>query len=212
MAWLDLTFDSHDCSITYMSSSPQSKYLGPSIRSTAERQRERIIDHALRVFAVSGYYATPVAEVAAAANVSPAYVFRLFDGKLGLFVAVVDRCFSQVTDALTAGGEAGGGTSTDRLDAMTAAYVELIRDRNLILVQAHAQSTADVPEIRDAVQRGLALVVRAVLRVSGASEKEVQRFIAYGQLCHLIVQAGLDDLDAEWATVLTQGISHPGAR
>ena len=37
---------------------------------------------------------------------------------------------------------------------MSAAYVELIRDRNLIMLQVHAQSACDVPEIRDAVRRG----------------------------------------------------------
>ncbi|WP_375390368.1 TetR/AcrR family transcriptional regulator [uncultured Amnibacterium sp.] len=173
----------------------------------------RIVGHAVRVFAVAGYHATPVADVATAAQVSPAYVFRLFTGKLGLFTAAVDHCFAQVAEALVAGGESAGETdAAGRLDAMTAAYVELIGDRDLIMLQAHAQSAADVPEVREAVQRGLALVVRTVRRVSGAPEADVQRFIAYGQLCHLIAQTGLDDLDTDWAALLTRGISHPVPR
>lgn len=180
-----------------------------SVRSTAEEQRARIVRHAVRVFAVAGYHATPVADVAAAAQVSPAYVFRLFPGKLGLFVAAVDHCFTQVTETMTAGGETVAAADAEgRLNAMTAAYVDLIRDRDLIMLQAHAQSASDVPEIRDAVQRGLASVVRAVRTVSGAAPADVQRFIAYGQLCHLIVQTRLVDLDADWSNLLTAGIGH----
>jgi len=37
----------------------------------------------------------------------------------------------------------------------------------------------------------------------------VQRFIAFGQLCHLIVTAGLEDVPDAWAATLTRGIRHP---
>ncbi|MBF4572977.1 TetR family transcriptional regulator [Herbiconiux sp. VKM Ac-1786] len=180
---------------------------GAGIRSTAEDQRVRIVARAVDVFAVSGYKATPVAEVAAAAKVSPAYVFRLFEGKLGLFVAAVDDCYAQVAAALVAaGGEEG--TPAARLELMTQAYIELIRDRSLIALQVHAQSACDVPEIQDAVRRGLATVVRAVAGASGAGDDSVQRFIAYGQLCHLVVQAGLAEVDTAWARVVDHGIRH----
>jgi AcrR family transcriptional regulator len=178
-------------------------------RSTAEVQRVKIVSRAVAAFAHAGYHATPVADVAAAAGVSPAYVFRLFPGKLGLFVATVDHCYEQVAAALVEGGEAAGTTDPDDvLAAMSAAYVALIKDRNLIMFQVHAQSACDVPEIQDAVRRGLAKVVGAVSRVSGAEPAAVQRFLAYGQLCHLIVQAGLGELDESWARTVSNGIIH----
>jgi hypothetical protein len=37
----------------------------------------------------------------------------------------------------------------------------------------------------------------------------VQRFIAYGQLCHLIVVTGLDADPSSWARIVTAGIRHP---
>lgn len=178
-------------------------------RSTAEAQRERITAAAVRVFAATGYSSTPVTAVAEAAGVSPAYVFRLFPGKLGLFVAAVERCYSLVSETLREAGE--GATSTaagDRLDAMTEAYIALIADRDLIRLQVHAQSACEVPEIRDAVRAGLSDVVRTVTVVSGADGPAVQRFLAYGQLCHLIVQAELDEVDSEWARIATAGIRH----
>jgi len=178
-------------------------------RSTAGEQRVKIVSRALAAFAHAGYHATPVAEVAEAAGVSTAYVFRLFPGKLGLFVATLDHCYDLVTAALVRGGEAAGAVGPDAvLAAMTTAYVDLIKDRNLIMVQVHAQSACDVPEIRDAVRRGMAKIVSAVTRVSGAEPAAVQRFIAYGQLCHLIVQADLFAIDESWARTLSAGIRH----
>ena len=178
-------------------------------RSTADAQRAHILAAALAGFARAGYRATPVSEIAARSGVSPAYVFSLFSGKLGLFVATVDHCYELVSDALVAGGEtAGSSTPQVVLDAMSDAYVQLISDRDLIMLQVHAQSACDVPEIRAAVQRGVAAVVRVVARVSGADPAAVQRFMAYGQLCHLIVQAELTEIREVWAETLTAGIRH----
>jgi len=179
------------------------------MRSTAEDQRVRIVARAVEIFSRSGYQATPVADVAAAATVSTAYVFRLFDGKLGLFVAAVDDCYEQVAAAMVAGAATCEDSDPARkLDAMSAAYVDLIRDKTLIALQVHAQSACDVPEIQDAVRRGIATVVRAVSRESGADDDSIQRFLAYGQLCHLIVQAGLADVDSAWARLVDHGIQH----
>lgn len=180
-----------------------------SIRSTADEQRVRILACAVEVFAGAGYRATPVADIAAAAKVSTAYVFRLFDGKLGLFVAAVDSCYAQVVVALSAAVENSASSDpADRLEAMSRAYIELIRDRSLIALQVHAQSACDVPEIRDAVRRGIAEVVRVMSRESGADDASVQHALAYGQLCHLVVQAGLGEVDASWARVVDIGIRH----
>lgn len=179
-------------------------------RSTADAQRARVLERAVSVFAVAGYHSTPVTAVASAAGVSPAYVFRLFPGKLALFVAAVEQCYQRVTSTLVASGEAAvDGTPAEILEAMSAAYVDLIRDRDLIRLQVHAQSACDVPEIRAAVQRGLRDFVTSVTLVSGADAAGVQHFLAYGQLCHLIVQAELGSLDDTWAHTVSDGFRHP---
>lgn len=169
----------------------------------------RIIAKAVEIFARSGYQATPVTDVAVAAGVSTAYVFRLFDGKLGLFTCAVDDCYDQVAAALSAGvAKSASDTPAARLDAMSSAYVELIRDRSLIALQVHAQSACDVPEIREAVRRGIAKVVRVAVSESGADDASIQRFLAYGQLCHVVVQAGLGEVDATWARLVDNGLRH----
>ena len=180
-----------------------------TFRSTAEEQRTRVVASAVRVFARTGYHATPVADVAADAGISTAYVFRLFPGKLGLFVAAVDHCYARVAEALTQQARrATGGSPEDLLTAMGDAYAELIADRDLLMLQVHAQSASDVPEVRAAVRRGIATVVTAVRDLSGAPDDAVQRFVAYGQLCHLIVTADLDAVEEPWARSLTTGMRH----
>jgi AcrR family transcriptional regulator len=187
--------------------------MSPSSRSTlstAEERRETVIDSAIAVFGATGYLGTPIAAVAAHADISSAYVFKLFPGKENLFVAALDRCFDLVEQSLEAGAAASAEqTPAGILDAMGGAYAELIGNRSLLMLQVHAQSAADVPEIGDALRRGLARVTRFAKSRSGASDEEVQRFIAFGQLCHLIVTAGIEADPADWAGILTTGIRHP---
>lgn len=178
--------------------------------STADDRRSAVLASAITVFARTGYLGTPIAAVATAADISPAYVFKLFPGKESLFVAALDRCFELIEAALDRGARsAGDGTPDEILDAMGLAYAELIGDRSLLLLQVHAQSAADVPEIHDALRRGLARVTRFAATRSGADEDAVQHFIAWGQLCHLVVTLGLDDVPDAWARTLTRGIRHP---
>ncbi|WGL50623.1 TetR/AcrR family transcriptional regulator [Nocardioides sp. BP30] len=178
-------------------------------RSTADARRATVLTEALRVFAKTGYHATPVSDVAAAADISQGYVIRLFRTKLDLFVAVIETCFEQIVAALDAGSQhVRGGEPQQVLDAMSDAYVELIADRDLLMLQVHAQSASDIPEVRLAMQRGLARVTELASDRSHATPEQVQRFVAYGQLCHLIVTADLDHVDGPWARTLTHGVRH----
>ena len=183
--------------------------VGVPPRSTAEARRSTVVAKAVRVFARAGYHATPVTEVAEAAGISQAYVFRLFNGKLGLFVAALDHCYAQILSGLEGGADrVPGGSPEQILEAMGDAYADLIGDRDLLMLQVHAQSAADVPEIREALRRGYADVVDLAKFRSRATDEQVQGFIAYGQLCHLIVTANLDSVDAPWARTLTAGMRH----
>ena len=179
-------------------------------RSTARARRQEVLSAACDVFARSGYHATTVVDVAEATGISQAYVMRLFGSKLGLFVSVVDECNGRVASALAeAADQVPGGTPGAVLDAMYGAYAGLISERSLIMVQVHAQSVADIPEIRDAVRRGLRTLVESVTVRSHASDAQVQRIVAFGMLCQLIVAVGLDDVHLPWAQTLARGIQHP---
>lgn len=178
--------------------------------STADARRDTVLNSAVLVFAQSGYLGTPITAVADHARISPAYVFKLFPSKEVLFVATLERCFQRIQAALQRGADASPDTSPEGLlQAMGAAYAQLISDRSLLMLQVHAQSASDQPEIARALRQGLQAITTFVKTRSGAPDEAVQLFFAYGQLCHLIVTAGLEDESASWAQVLTRGIQHP---
>ena len=56
---------------------------------------------------------------------------------------------------------------------------------------------------------GYGRVATFVQSRSGAGDAQMQQFFAYGQLCHLIVTAGLEQVPEPWARALTAGIRHP---
>lgn len=180
------------------------------ILSTAEARRAVVVASAVSSFAQGGYRATPIAVVAQQAAISPAYVSKLFVTKTQLFVAALDECYSRILDALEAGADAAEprATPAEVLSAMGAAYASLVSDRDLLMMQVHAHAATEVPEIAAAVRRGIARITDFARSRTGADDAEVQRFVAFGQLCHLLTTIDAFDVDAPWATTLTAGIRH----
>ena len=66
---------------------------------TAEERREDVLAAARQEFARRGYYGTPTTDIAKAAGISQAYLFRLFPTKEELFVGCVERTYADVVGA-----------------------------------------------------------------------------------------------------------------
>ncbi|GAA5093088.1 TetR/AcrR family transcriptional regulator [Nocardia iowensis] len=197
-----MTAPGSECTVTHMTKR--------ATLSTAEIRREAVVDAAIEEFARTGYHGTPIANVATRAGISPAYVFKLFPGKTALFVAALDRCFELVEQALAAAAATAAGCAPEEvLYRMGGAYADLIADDKLLMLQVHAQSVAEIAEIADAMRQGLARVTEMAKVRSGAGDEQVQRFMAFGQLCHLITTLDIDDHQGTWAEILTAGIRHP---
>ncbi|MCK2240455.1 MULTISPECIES: TetR/AcrR family transcriptional regulator [unclassified Crossiella] len=180
------------------------------VLSTADERRETVLRTAVGAFAAKGYYGTTTTEVAKLAGISQAYIYRLFPNKEALFVAVVQRCFDQIQEALTGGAAAVEASAPEVvLSAMGEAYARLVADRDLLLLQLHAQAAAASDElVRAAVQRGYARLVEYVRDASGGTDYQVQEFFSRGALCHLVVAMGAEQVDAPWAETLSAGIRH----
>ncbi|MCP2266037.1 TetR/AcrR family transcriptional regulator [Promicromonospora thailandica] len=180
-----------------------------STLSTAELRRPTVAAAAVRAFARGGYHGTTIADVAREAKISPAYVIKLFPTKEKLFTAALEACFDQILAALEAGADTASSISPDEvLDAMADAYAALITDRTLLLLQVHAQSVAEIPEIGAAFRAGLERIVTYAKDRSRGTDEAVQRFIAFGQLCHLLVAANVQEVPGPWARLLTAGMRH----
>jgi hypothetical protein len=108
---------------------------------------------------------------------------------------------------------AAADRATDRspdgiLEEMGEAYAHLIADKDILKIQVHAQSAADIPAVKAVIRHGLSQLVKLAKGKAGAGDEAVQRFIAFGQLCHLIVTTDLDKLDDDWAQAIWRGMSH----
>ncbi|UGS35495.1 TetR/AcrR family transcriptional regulator [Capillimicrobium parvum] len=173
--------------------------------STAEERREAVLQAAEKAFAARGYHGTPTTEIAKAAGISQAYLFRLFPTKRELFVALVDRCYERTvaTFAEAADRAAAADDGTSPLAAMGAAYGELLRNRDALLLQLQTHAAADDPEVREAVRRGFRRLYELVARRSEATDAELQTWFAHGMLMNVVAAMRADELDEPWARALT---------
>lgn len=172
-------------------------------------RRRAVQRSALAAFAASGYVSTPVTTVAEDAGISTAYLMKLFTRKVDVFIAAVDLAFEEIVAALTEEFETDPRRSVRRsLDALGRRYASLIDDRSLLLIQVQAQANSHVPEIADALRRGIAAVTDLLLTQVGATPAQAQDFIARGMLCHLLTSIDAFEIKTSWATALTEGIRH----
>jgi AcrR family transcriptional regulator len=171
--------------------------------STAEDRREAVLEAAMGVFASRGFHGTPTTEVAKAAGISHAYLFRLFPTKSDLAVAVVRRGNERVYDAFAEAAAGAKGSGEEELHAMGLAYSQLLEDRELLLVQLHSHAAAaSDPGIREAARDGFERLVGLVERESGADAVTIGRFFATGMLMNVVAALDLQDLTAPWADAM----------
>jgi AcrR family transcriptional regulator len=182
----------------------------PRQLSTAEERRETVLEAAVPLFAPAGLHGTPTAEIARAAGISHAYLFRLFPTKTDLFLAVCQRVFDRTRErfrAAAAEARAQGASGDEIFEALGLAYIQLLEDPAMLLgmLNAHAAATSE-PKVRDAVRACFADLVGLVQRETGAPPADVQRFFAKGMLLNVLTAMRADEVDEPWAHVLT---THP---
>jgi AcrR family transcriptional regulator len=175
--------------------------------STAAERREVLVEAAVAAFAEHGFHGTPTTEIAKAAGISQAYLFRLFPTKSELYVAAVDRCYQRLGDAMRAAAEDEGADGETPLERMGHAYAALLQDPTTLraTLQAFAAAAGDDPAIRAAVRRGYGDLVELIQRLGGAGGEELSAFVGKGML--MTVLAGMDapSIDAQWARELCGG-------
>ncbi len=72
----------------------------PTASGDARRTADRILDEAEALFAERGFAATAVRDIAARAGVNPASLYNHFEGKQGLYEAVLERGLRPVYEIL----------------------------------------------------------------------------------------------------------------
>jgi AcrR family transcriptional regulator len=172
--------------------------------STAEERREEILEAAEQIFAARGLHGTPTMDIAKAAGISQAYLFRLFPTKAELFSALVERCNARIERTFIDAADAARAAGEPVMRAMGSAYVGLLGDRHLLLNQLHSHAACDDPAIRDQMRRGFARLVDIVERETGAPPREVREFFAHGMLLNVLAAMQAQDVDEHWAHLLLE--------
>jgi AcrR family transcriptional regulator len=172
--------------------------------STAEERREEVLSAAMRLVGERGLYGTPTLEIARAAGISQAYLFRLFPTKTELFLAVIERSTERIRDTFVDAASLARREGRDVLPVMGEAYTNLLQDPEVLLTQLQGQAAASEPAVRAALRRGFKMLLEMVERESDASPLEIQQFFARGMLCNVIAAMQIKDLDEHWAEVLAR--------
>src|SRR3954453_7493928 len=166
---------------------------------TGDERREAVLAVAIAEFARTGLHGTSTEKIAAGAGIWPPYLFRLCGIKKALFPACLERCHERLHATFTRAAEAAG--DGDRLEAMGAAYVALLADREMLMIQLQGYAACADDEVRATASDGYAELWQLVERLSGAPEEEVRAFFATGMLLNMAAAMDLPQIAGEpgWA-------------
>jgi AcrR family transcriptional regulator len=171
--------------------------------STAEARREAVLEAGMTAFAERGFLGTPTAEIAKAAGISQAYLFRLFPAKSDLVVAVVRHSNERIYAAFAAAAARAHAEKTDPLEAMANSYSELLQDRTMLMTQVHQHAAAaSMPAVAEASREWFAQLYDLVERETGLPAEDIHRFFATGMLLNVMAAIGVTDEHGAWAKVL----------
>ena len=170
---------------------------------SAEDRRESVIRAAMSEFAHGGYKGTSTEAIAKRVGVSQPYLFRLFPNKQAMFVAAAEHCMETTRQTFAA---AAKDVEPDmRLDAMAAAYQELIRDdpeRLLMQMQMYAAvaaaEAAGDHEFGRTMRESWQAMWDTVHLDLGADVDETTTFFAYGMLANTLLSLGFPAGHRNW--------------
>jgi AcrR family transcriptional regulator len=159
-------------------------------RLTAAERRAAVVDAALRPVAARGFAGTPTSVLADAAGITQPYLFHLFATKAELVLAVCEHCNEVVYQAFADAAARAHLNGESVINAIGIAYVELVRDRDTLMVQLHAFAAAAAePRIRAVMQASLADLRGLLTRHGGLSDTGACRFLADGMVLNVEVNA-----------------------
>ncbi|MFI1002756.1 TetR/AcrR family transcriptional regulator [Streptomyces galbus] len=171
-------------------------------RMSAEERRESVIRAATAEFARGGYHGTSTEAIAKRVGVSQPYLFRLFPGKKGIFLAVVERCLHDTTRIFEEASE--GLSGGEALQAMADAYKRLIAERpdalmmqmQMYVAVAAAEQEGD-HEFGESVRRDWMRLWDTVRAPLGGDD-DTTAFMASGMLINCLVAMGFPPDHRVW--------------
>ncbi len=164
---------------------------------SGSERRSQVLGIAADEFADHGLHGASTESMARSAEITQAYIFRMFGTKKALFLEVMVGAFDGMTEAMRAA--AGSETGLDALSRMGARYHEMLADRTSLLLQLQGFAACGDPEIRDAVRDSFGRMWQMVAQTTGLDPVTIKAFLAFGMLLNNGAALQVADLDEPWA-------------
>jgi AcrR family transcriptional regulator len=165
-------------------------------RQTADERRTSVLRAAMAEFAKGGYAGTSTDAIAARAEISQPYLFRLFGTKRELFIATMGVMHARIESTFRSAAQ--GLSGLEAMAAMGLAYKVLLGERDLLLVQLHAFAASEDEEIRKAAREGFRHLWGVVSQLTGLPDEDVRAFFAQGMLLSVMASIDAASLDESW--------------
>jgi AcrR family transcriptional regulator len=159
-----------------------------------------VLQEAAAEFAVHGLTGASTARIAGRAQIAHSYLFKLFETKVGLFLATSDLVYDRISERFRL---AAADRPADPLDAMAEAYSAMLGERDDLLLLLHGFAAAADPQVGPAVRRRYAGLYEQVRAASGASDARMRAFWAQGMLLTVAAAVELPLLAGEHPWVQT---------
>jgi AcrR family transcriptional regulator len=166
-------------------------------RMSGTERRSQVLRIAAAEFANRGLHGASVEAIARAADITQAYVFRMFGTKKALFLELIGAAFDDFSAGMA--DAAGGARGLDALALMGARYYESLADRTTLLLQLQGFAACGDAEVRDLVRARLGRMWDTVAGTTGLDPVTVKSFLAFGMLLNNVAALDVDELDEPWA-------------
>ena len=160
-------------------------------------RRSQVLRIAAAEFANRGLHGASVEVIAREADITQAYVFRMFRTKKALFLELIGAAFDDFSDGMARA--AAGARGLDALALMGARYYESLADRTTLLLQLQGFAACGEAEVRDLVRARLSRMWDTVAETTGLDPVTVKSFLAFGMLLNNMAALDVDELDEPWA-------------
>ena len=166
-------------------------------RMSGTERRSQVLAIAAGEFAERGLHGASIEVIARAADITQAYVFRLFGTKKALFLELVGAAFDRFSDGMAKAAAGAGGL--DALALMGAQYYETLADRTILLLQLQGFAACGDAEVRDLVRTRLGRLWDTVADTTGLDPVTVKSFLAFGMLLSNAAALDVDAVAEPWA-------------
>ena len=164
---------------------------------SGQERRQQVLGIAAEEFARGGLHGASTEAIARRAEITQAYVFRMFGTKKALFLEVVVSAFDRTTEGMRQA--AGTATGRDALTRMGGQYYDMLADRTSLLLQLQGFAACGDPEVRAAVRGCFGRMWQTVRAITGLDPVTIKAFLAFGMLLNTGAALDVTELNEPWA-------------